>query len=53
VLVLAVIFIQNWKFENLWPLQIAAIAIPILVILRHRENIKRIRDGTENKISNK
>jgi glycerol-3-phosphate acyltransferase PlsY len=53
VLFLAIILIPNWKFENLWPLQITVIAIPILVILRHRENIKRIRAGTESKISGK
>ena len=53
IMVIAVIFIPNWKFENLWPLQIAAIAIPILVILRHRENIKRLRSGTESKITEK
>jgi glycerol-3-phosphate acyltransferase PlsY len=35
----------------LWPLLIAAIAIPLMVIIRHRENIKRLLAGTESKIS--
>ncbi len=43
----------NWELANLWPLLIAAIAIPILVIVLHRENIKRLRAGTENKIRSK
>jgi len=29
----------TWDFANLWPLLIAATAIPIMVIVRHRENI--------------
>jgi glycerol-3-phosphate acyltransferase PlsY len=42
--------IPNWNFVSLWPLLVAAIAIPILVIVRHRENIKRLFAGTESKI---
>ncbi|MBN2131924.1 MAG: glycerol-3-phosphate 1-O-acyltransferase PlsY [Sedimentisphaerales bacterium] len=42
-----------WELTNLWPLQIAAIAIPLLVIVRHRENIKRLASGTESKIRSK
>jgi glycerol-3-phosphate acyltransferase PlsY len=37
----------------LWPLLAAAIAIPIMVIVRHRENIKRLVAGTETKILQK
>ena len=43
----------DWHFSVLWPLLIPAIAIPIMVILRHRENIKRLRTGTEPKIHQK
>jgi acyl phosphate:glycerol-3-phosphate acyltransferase len=50
VLILAVIVKQNWDFYNLWPLLITATVIPLMVIIRHRENIKRLIAGTENKI---
>jgi len=41
---------RDWNFVNLWPLLIAATAIPILVIVLHSGNIKRLIAGTENKI---
>ena len=50
VLLLAIILRPGWDFVNLWPLLIAATAIPLMVIIRHRENIKRLLGGTENKI---
>ncbi|MFA5240003.1 MAG: glycerol-3-phosphate 1-O-acyltransferase PlsY [Phycisphaerae bacterium] len=50
-LVLMIKLMGGWDFANLWPLLIAAVAIPIMVILRHRENIKRLIAGTESKIS--
>ena len=52
-LVLAIILVPDWQFVHLWPLLIAATAIPIMVVLRHRENIKRLLAGTENKILTK
>ncbi len=52
-LVSAITLIKNWQFENLWPLLTAAIAIPLMVIIRHRENIKRIIAGTESKVFSK
>jgi glycerol-3-phosphate acyltransferase PlsY len=48
-LVLAIILIHAWNFTDLWPLLIAAVVIPIMVIVRHRENIKRLIAGTESK----
>ncbi len=51
VLILAIILSPGWDFVNLWPLLIAATAIPLMVIVRHRENIKRLIAGTESKIS--
>lgn len=51
-LVLVIVRIPSWNFANLWPLLIAAIAIPIMVIVRHRENINRLIAGTESKIFN-
>ncbi len=49
-LVLMIFLTPGWSFANLWPLLIAAIAIPIIVIVRHQENIKRLIAGTESKI---
>ena len=50
VLILAIILRPGWDFISLWPLLIAATAIPLMVIIRHRENIKRLLAGTESKI---
>lgn len=50
VLILAIVLKPGWDFVSLWPLLIAAIAIPLMVIIRHRENIKRLLAGTESKI---
>ena len=41
---------ESWEFAGLWPLLIAAAVIPVLVILRHRANIKRLLAGTESKV---
>jgi len=50
VLIVAIILIPGWELGSLWPVLIIAIAIPIMVIVRHRENIKRLCAGTESKI---
>ena len=50
VLLAGTILIPGWKFGDLWPTVIAATAIPVMVIIRHRENIKRLAAGTEAKI---
>ncbi len=49
-LILAIVLTPAWDFANLWPLLAAAIAIPVMVIVRHRENIKRLIAGTESKV---
>jgi glycerol-3-phosphate acyltransferase PlsY len=49
-LVIGIIVTPAWSAANLWPLFIAAILIPLLVILRHRENIQRLISGKETKI---
>ncbi|MHC4488183.1 MAG: glycerol-3-phosphate 1-O-acyltransferase PlsY [Planctomycetota bacterium] len=51
VLTLAIILSPGWDLADLWPLLVAATAIPLMVIIRHRENIKRLIAGTESKIS--
>jgi glycerol-3-phosphate acyltransferase PlsY len=50
VLTMAIILTQSWDFGKLWPILITAVAIPVMVIIRHRENIKRLVAGTESKI---
>jgi len=52
-LLAAIILNPNWHYAQLWPLLTAAVAIPIMVIVRHRENIKRILAGTETKVLQK
>lgn len=50
VLVLGILTLPAWRAASLWPLVVAAIVIPILVIIRHRENMRRLAAGTESKI---
>ncbi|KPJ66165.1 MAG: hypothetical protein AMJ43_08930 [Coxiella sp. DG_40] len=50
VLILAITLSPGWDFGNLWPLLIAATLIPIMVVIRHRTNIKRLMGGTERRI---
>jgi glycerol-3-phosphate acyltransferase PlsY len=50
ILILAIIITPDWKFVNLWPLIIVAVAIPVMVIILHRKNIKRLIEGTESKV---
>ena len=52
-LILTIALSTSWDFANLWPLLTAATAIPLMVILRHRENIKRLIAGTESKVFSK
>jgi glycerol-3-phosphate acyltransferase PlsY len=50
VLFSGIVATPGWEFANLWPLIIAATAIPLMVVMRHRENIKRLLAGTESKV---
>jgi len=52
-LIVAIASTPAWNFAGLWPLLIAAVAIPLMVIIRHRENVKRLLAGTESKIRQK
>lgn len=49
-LIAGIVAMPTWTAANLYPLFVAAILIPTLVIVRHRENIKRLLAGTESKI---
>ena len=52
-LILFIFVLRAWTFHQLWPLVIIALIIPSAVLFRHRENIDRLRQGTENKIKPK
>jgi glycerol-3-phosphate acyltransferase PlsY len=52
-LIVGMLAIPGWDATVLWPLLIAATLIPLLVIFRHRDNIQRLRAGTESKIRTK
>jgi glycerol-3-phosphate acyltransferase PlsY len=52
-LLIGILIVPAWTASSLWPLMIAAIAIPTMVIVRHRENVKRLLAGTESKIRDK
>jgi glycerol-3-phosphate acyltransferase PlsY len=45
--------LTEWELERLWPLFIVATLMPLLVIARHAENIKRLMEGSEHKIGRK
>ena len=51
VLLAAIILVPPWSLAELWPLLVVATAIPVMVIVRHRDNIKRLAAGTESRIS--
>jgi glycerol-3-phosphate acyltransferase PlsY len=50
LLAAAICIIPEWRFAALWPLLAAAIALGAILIIRHKDNIKRLLAGTENKI---
>jgi glycerol-3-phosphate acyltransferase PlsY len=50
LLLLTIVLSPSWDVVNLSPLLVAAAAIPLIVIIRHRENIKRLLAGTESKV---
>ncbi len=50
LLILFILLRTEWAFLRLWPLIIVAMIIPAVVLVRHRENIERLRQGTESKI---
>ena len=50
LLATAICIIPQWRFTVLWPLLVAAVALAAVLIIRHKDNIKRLLAGTENKI---
>jgi len=53
VLAAAIAFAPGWQLSELWSLMVVAIGIPVLVFVRHRENIVRLLAGTESKVLQK
>jgi len=49
-LIALTISIPEWEFAALWPLVVIAVLMPLLIIARHAENIKRLLEGSETKI---
>lgn len=43
----------DWQFLQLWPLIVVAMAMGMLVVVRHVENIKRLLEGSEHKVMQK
>lgn len=52
-LITLIIIRADWQVVNLWPLLIISTGMTGLVILRHVENIKRLIEGSENKVMQK
>jgi glycerol-3-phosphate acyltransferase PlsY len=52
-LVVGILTVPAWHSVNLWPLLVAAVTIPVLVVVRHRENIRRLAAGTERRVRSK
>jgi glycerol-3-phosphate acyltransferase PlsY len=50
LLAAAICITPEWRFAALWPLLAAAVALGTILIIRHKDNIKRLLAGTENKI---
>jgi len=53
VLILSISLVPDWRFSELWPLIIVAVGIPILVFIRHKENVMRLIAGKEGKVLQK
>jgi acyl phosphate:glycerol-3-phosphate acyltransferase len=49
-LVIAIVIVPGWEFAELWPLVVFAGVMAALVILRHKDNIRRLLNGTESKV---
>ena len=46
-------FIDAWQLTQLWPLMLMAVVMALLVVVRHKTNIKRLLDGSETKTGQK
>lgn len=53
IFIVAISIVDSWEFVRLLPLLVVAVLMAALVVLRHRENIVRLKNGTENKVFEK
>lgn len=55
LLLLSILLIDDarWNLTQLWPLVLMAVLMALLVVLRHRDNIRRLIEGSEIKIGQK
>lgn len=53
VFVVLTVVLESWQFAQLWPLLVVAVLMPVLVVARHAENIKRLLEGSEDKFDRK
>ncbi|MHC4836080.1 MAG: glycerol-3-phosphate 1-O-acyltransferase PlsY [Planctomycetota bacterium] len=54
LLLLSILILDKpWDFVRLWPLMVAAVLMALLIVVRHRTNIRRLLDGSETKIGQK
>jgi acyl phosphate:glycerol-3-phosphate acyltransferase len=53
VIIILTMTLDGWNFNILWPLILMAVILCSLVIFLHRDNIKRLIDGTEHKVLQK
>lgn len=53
LLITCILAVDSWPLDQLWPLVIIAVLMALLVVLRHRSNIVRLRNGTEAKVFQK
>jgi len=53
ILIVFTAVLDEWYFQNLWPLIVSAVLLGGLVIFLHRKNITRLAAGTENKVMQK
>lgn len=49
-LLLGIVLVSQWTLTDLWPLALISLAIPGMVLVRHRSNITRLHTGTEPRI---
>jgi glycerol-3-phosphate acyltransferase PlsY len=50
ILTIEIFCVKSWEFATLWPLIVIALVMPLLVVIRHAENIKRMLEGSEAKV---
>ena len=53
LLIGCILTLDSWSFNQLWPLVSIACLMAFLVVLRHRTNIIRLRNGSETKVFQK